>query len=109
MNFLEIIKSQIDDHRNYRGSSSRVSVDYRSLHELLDHFESVDAQFRALHDERDTRQNLRNAITAMFHEKDRNSEKVLILIMDTLTLLIEEKLKQNAMNRMRFTHRGNKA
>jgi len=102
MNFLQRIKSQINDPRQIQGSHQFTRVDYSALAELVDHFESVDAQFRALHDERDTRQNLRNAITAMFHEKGRNSEEVLVLIMDTLQPLIEEKLKQKAMNKMRF-------
>lgn len=97
MNFLQRIKAQLYDPRQGRvGMGQQVRVDSIALSELIDNFESLDSQFRASFKHHDLRAHLRDAITAMYHNQGRNSELTLLVIMETLTPLIEANEKRKA-------------
>ena len=51
MNFLERIKTDMNEPRNRHGMREKAVVDARALRELLEHFETMDTTERALHPE----------------------------------------------------------
>ena len=84
MSFLKRIKGNLNDHR--RGSRESVTVDRRSLIELVEHFERLDSEGRAFHDSGSVRQNLHHAIEAMFYAQAKDSEFILLVVVETLKL-----------------------
>ena len=103
MNFLKQIKEDLNNPRNRHGMRDKVLVDVKSLRELIDNFESMDAEYRALHpDSRMLTINhqLHQMIEAAYQKQGKNAETTLMLIMDTLRPLMEEKHKElEAMHR----------
>lgn len=97
MNFLERIKEELDSPRNRAGMRDQVAVNTRALRELIHHFERLDSEARAEHNSRagaPLEQQLSEIIKAVYHKHDRNSDTTLLVIMDTLTPLIEAKRKE---------------
>ena len=93
---LERIKDSLSDPRNQRGMRDKVLVDARALYELIDRFEEMDAVIRANHTLRDAdniRFVLRDTIRAVYCQQGRSSEMTLMIIMDTLRPLMEDRAK----------------
>lgn len=103
MNFLQRIKSQMNDPRNGRmGRGQMVRVDSDALSELVHHFESLDTYERATHSEarrQHISEQLHNTICACYQQQGKNAETTLMLIMDTLRPLMEERHKEKEMIR----------
>lgn len=97
MNFLQRIKADLNEPRNRQGMRDKVIVDARSLRKLLEHFETMDTTERALHPESrklEINHQLHNLIEAAYHRQGKNAETTLMLIMDTLRPLMEERYKE---------------
>lgn len=97
MNFLEQIKEKLDSPRNRAGMRDQVTVNTRALRELIHHFERLDSDARSEHYRlagAPPEQQLSEIIKTVYHKQGRNSEITLLIIMDTLTPLIEAKRKE---------------
>jgi len=93
---LKKIKCSLSDIRNQRGMRDKVLIDARALYELIDNFEDMDAVFRVNHasnGDDNIRNVLRYAIEAVYRQQGRSSEMTLMIIMDTLRPLMEERAK----------------
>ena len=93
---LEKIKYSLSDLRNQRGMRDKVLVDTRALYELIDSFEDMDAAFcvnHAVNSDVNIRNVLRYAIESVYRQQGRSSEMTLMIIMDTLRPLMEERAK----------------
>lgn len=100
MNCFERIKTDLYGERNRRGNRETSVVDTRSLLELLRHYESLDSEARALHPEgrrQEINEQLHHMITASYIKQGKNAETTLMLIMDTLRPLMEQKEKDAAV------------
>lgn len=102
MNFLDQLKRDLKHPQN-RGrnlSTHKVIVSHEALHELLRHFERLDAEARADNSIRHTQQGsferLHYVTEAAFHHSNKNATPVMLQIMDTLKPLIEEAEKEKA-------------
>jgi hypothetical protein len=104
MTFLELIKRDLDDYR-MRARDGKVVVNRRALEELVSHFERVDSELRSRYsaDKESFMRHLRDAITAAWHRSDKNGERTMMVIMDTLHPLLIEKEKLS--NRLLKAHR----
>ena len=98
MSFLKRVKTDLDDRS--RGIRELVTVDRRSLTELVDHFERLDSSERASQPVRDLNENLNHAIEAVY-KNNKCSETTLLIIMRTLKPLIDERLKEKAITEYR--------
>lgn len=97
MNFIETIKRDLSEERNLRGLRGRVVVDGRALCELVETYETLDSQARALYEGSaalELDHQLRNTITALYHRERKNTETTLMTIMQTLLPLMERKEKE---------------
>lgn len=105
MSFLTVIKRELYDERKHAGTREKVLVDTRALWELVSQFEVLDATERALHREQrglEVTEWLRNLIIAAYQQQGKNSEATLMLVMDTLRPLMEERAKELEITR-KFT------
>jgi len=97
MNFLERIKHNLEDYRNTRGRRDMVFVDRVALLELLSHYEVMDATERALPPagvRQGISHQLHNLITASYLLQGKNSERTLMVVMDTLLPLMDKRHKE---------------
>lgn len=97
MSFLKKIKADLRNEEKMRGMRGKVTVDTKSLMELVAHFESLDSYHRStsydFKREVAARQ-LGELITTVYRLESKNSEKTLMIIMDTLRPLMEERHKE---------------
>jgi hypothetical protein len=99
MSFLKHIKRDMNDPYNYRGlPKNKIMVDYNDLKRLLECFEQLDNEKRAINafynkENYGLDYVLSEVIKGLYHQKGKNSEVVLLVIMNTLKPLIEEKIK----------------
>ena len=96
MNFLQRIKDSVNDPKNRCGSRDNVMVDVRSLRELIEHFERLDSTERALHPssrQLEIEHQLHYLIEAAYHRQSKDAETTLMLVMDTLRPLMEQRHK----------------
>jgi hypothetical protein len=100
MGFIERIKEQIIDPRmgNHQ-RKERVIVNACDLRELMGHFERIDSEMRSLDHHPSVHETLSRAIEAEFHHNGKDGEVSLLVIMDTLKPLIEERHKQKLIER----------
>lgn len=109
MNFLERLKSNLNDVRRRAGlEHGRALVDASALHELIAHYERMDSEDRVLHNRGlvSVEQALFEAITAVYHKQGKSSEKTMEIIMETLLPLIKERHK--AIGVMQYFGSGRK-
>lgn len=102
MNFLQRIKDNLNDYRNNHGRRQQVIVDTSALRELIDRFEDLDTECRALHPKARNQaieKQLHDTINAVYQKQGKNAETTLMLIMDTLRPLMEERHKQQEIVR----------
>jgi len=100
MNFLKSIKSQIYDPRMGNHShKERVLVNTRDLRELIDNFEKLDTDARSAHEGQPLNQRLAHTLEAVFHQNEKDGEITLLIIMETLRPLIEERRKQKIIEK----------
>ena len=102
MNFLQRLKEELNDPKNCMGQREKVLVSTKALRELLYHFETLDSYERATHKEtrkQHINEQLRHTICASYHQQGKNTETTLMLIMDTLRPLMEERHKEKEMVR----------
>lgn len=102
MDFLQRIKDELLDPRNTRGMRGKVSVSVKELDSLIYHFEELDSYARAT--DRTSRalhvnECLHNTIIAAYQQQGRNAETTLMVIMDTLLPLMEERNKERELIR----------
>ncbi len=96
MDFLKIIKQQLNDPKRSRGRIE-IPVCRQSLMELVHHFERLDSAARAQSDNHhDLHRQLHNTLEALYRE-GRDSDRLMMSIMDTLSPLIQERLKQGSI------------
>ena len=101
MNFLQSLKQEMDDPRN-RAGGGRVVVNGRNLHELIQHFERLDAMDRAMAPEnryREVYDRLALDIEAAYQHQGKSAETTLQVIMKTLQPLMEQRHKEIAIRR----------
>ena len=99
MNFLENLKHDLEDGRLRRGSREKILVDGKSLNILIEQFERIDTAERALHPgamENNVLEALHNAITAVYHQYNKEPQITLLEIMRTLHPLMEKDLKRKS-------------
>ena len=100
MTFLTRIKEQITDPRmGNNPRKERVLVNARDLQKLIYHFERIDSEMRALDHHPSVHQVLSRAIESEFYNNGKDGEVSLLVIMDTLKPLIEERHKQKQIER----------
>lgn len=98
MNFLNLVKLGLDDIRGTRG---KAIVDRQALRELIEHFERLDSHARAMHAHdnstrhKDSAYVLSTAIEAMYHQQGKNAETTLLVIMETLMPLMQQRQKES--------------
>ncbi len=93
---LDRLKADMLDMQRRRGMREKVVVDSRSLRELLDDYERMESVERLAHNQHNyemANHLLHDAIAASYHQSGRDSERTLLVIMDTLKQLIEESRK----------------
>lgn len=101
MNFLTLLKEQMNDPRlGNRFSSEHVRVSSRALAQLIDAFERVDSLMRASHPSPSLHEQLARDIVAAFHANGKDGEITLLVVMDTLRPLIEDRLKEKQIQRL---------
>lgn len=96
-NFVKTIKREINDLMNCRGQREKCLVSTRALHALLDDYERLDTYVQAtsLDAQRiNIQQHLHHTIQAAYEQQNKNAETTLMLIMDTLRPLMEERHNQ---------------
>jgi len=104
MNYLQRLKNELNDPRNCGGQREKVLISTKALRELLYHFESLDSYERATHKEarrRHISEQLHSTICACYQQQGKNAETTLMVIMDTLRPLMEERQKEKEV--IRFT------
>ena len=88
MNFLKQIKNDINTVVKHRGHQHKVTVNTRALYELIHHFEKLDAEARARHNEEDpamdAAQRLHEALLAAYHAYNKNVDELFIIIAEAL-------------------------
>lgn len=100
MNFLLRIKAELFDPkaRQCRGlHPSKTGVETRDLIKLVDHFESLDADIRAIALDKRTdcdNQKLDNLIRQMWHRNGKDSDEILFTFSDTIKKLIDEERRK---------------
>lgn len=100
MSFLTRIKEQMTDPRwGNRHGKHRVLVAGADLRELIDHFERIDSEMRSRSHSPTVHETLARAIEAEFHNNGKDGEVSLLVIMDTLKPLIEERHIQKQIER----------
>jgi hypothetical protein len=102
MSFIERIKQNLNDERNRRGMRDKVLVDARALDELVRHYDVLDSAERALHPEARRQQifkQLHDTLAAAYHQQSCDSELTLMVVMETLLPLIEQKQRDRITRR----------
>ena len=97
MDFIKTIKRDLSQERNIIGLRDRVAVNARALRALIKTYETLDSQARALYragPALELDHQLRNTITALYHQERENTETTLMTIMQTLLPLMELKEKE---------------
>tara|TARA_R100000951_G_scaffold107846_1_gene103597 strand:- start:14 stop:535 length:522 start_codon:yes stop_codon:yes gene_type:complete len=96
-NFYTRIKKQLTGRQLRGGSRANIEIPTGDLLQLLERFETLDADARAKHGRarNEPRQHLADAITALFYQEDRSAEEIILIIMETLLpLTLEEKRRR---------------
>ena len=96
MSFIKRIKRDLDFNERRYGRREQTLVDSRSLRELIDNFEALDSEARALYPagrSDELTNQLHHAVEAVFHRNDKNAEITLMVIMGALMPLMEERYK----------------
>ena len=110
MDFLRLIKEEINDYEKRRGMRESIVVNTCALRELIDRYERLESWERAIQEHQipgiSLHMVLADAITAVYHSHGKNAEATLLTIMDTLKPLIEEKQKAEQIDRV-FTRPQN--
>ena len=104
MNFLQRIKDELLDPMNTRGMRGKVSVSVKELDSLIYHFEELDSYARAVHKETSKlhiNEQLHRTIHAAYYQQGKNAEITLMIIMDALRPLMEERYEQQEIARFR--------
>lgn len=101
MNFLAQIKKDISPYNRGRiRDPSKELVDARSLHQLIDSFERMDAELRflALSKRPDSEGELLHSLLfKIWHDNGKNSEQLLLIFSDVLKKMMHEN-KSSPMN-----------
>ncbi len=95
MNYFKTIKTNMKEVRNRMGMGDKCLVDSKALRMLLDDYERMNSHMKA-HSEYDyatLEHNLRNHLHALYlYTRNHDSEELMLMIMDMLKPLIEERL-----------------
>lgn len=98
MNPIRKLNSQLNDIERRRGMQQNVIVDSRSLRQLIDDYERLDSLARSAHNNLnpccDPLHFLHDAVIAAYHQVGKDTEKVLVVIMETLSPLIKRNRKE---------------
>jgi hypothetical protein len=96
MSFLRRIKEDLNNWDIQRGRGECVYIRRNDLMELIDQYERMESRERIIHERGfcSVEPMLADAINAIYHEQGRNAETTLLLIMETLKPLIEERYKR---------------
>jgi hypothetical protein len=103
MNFLENLKHQLASDRAQKGMRGQVIVSAKDLCELIDHFESLDSWRRvadssAAKDVLSPRHIFRDALLAVYHDCNHDTNDVFLEIFGTLIpAMIERKNRERTM------------
>lgn len=111
MDPIKRLKSQLDDIERRRGMGQMVAVDSRSLRQVIDDYERLDSLARSAHNSLnpccEPLRSLHDAIIAAYHQAGKDSEKVWLVIMETLAPLIEENRKHKEIDGLFGLHNHN--
>lgn len=101
MTFLTRLKEQMSDPRlGNRLGREEVRVSSRALLQLIEAFERLDSEARANHPSPTSHERLARDIEAEFHANGKDGEITLLVIMDTLRPLIEQRHKDKQLPRL---------
>lgn len=100
MNFFQRIKSDLNTFEKRMDLRNQVIVDSKALRLLLDDYEALDTQARCLSEERfvDFKTMLDRTLHALY-ARDHDSERLMLLVMDILKPLIEQRLHERVMDK----------
>lgn len=98
MNYFKIVKDTLIQNAENRGGGfqGQVIVNQRALRMLVEDYERSDAYFRAKDESTrgDLEYSLHNVLKALYLE-NRSVESLILLVLETLKNLIEDKIKES--------------
>lgn len=90
MNFLKIIKNEINEPNRRYGSNGKVLVPARELFQLIEHFERLDSSMRLTYHSKNEMEYFIDAVRCMYANSHKDATQVFITLARTLEPLIEE-------------------
>jgi hypothetical protein len=101
MNFINQIKHAIEEQRFSHGPRGKTLVPTRALVELINDHAKMDSILRIEHIKDDNncspQQLLVEALESVYRNNDRQTDAMMLIVLDTLKPLIVEKHKQEEM------------
>ena len=93
---LERLKRQITDFHRQAGQRAYVRVDYRTLMQVLDDYERLDAHMRSISmmEYGSPAARLDSAIREIYQNEARTSDVTMLVVMDAIRPFIEENEKR---------------